>query len=102
MDLKKPKYRLLADDLRENIMRDFKAGESLRPRAMIGRYGVSRQTVRAGSWHFGERGDIRRRQDLRCRFQPETFFAGPGKSAFVSTYISEYVFPSIIRGAERC
>ncbi|NLM61602.1 MAG: substrate-binding domain-containing protein [Clostridiales bacterium] len=106
MSLKKPKYRQLADDLREAIRHNCKAGEKLETEnEMIERYGVSRQTVRQALSILENEGLIVRRQgsgiyvsgpDARGQIQK------PREKVitFVSTYISEYVFPSIIRGAE--
>lgn len=106
MGLKKPKYRQLADALRETIRHNLNSGEKLETEnEMVARYGVSRQTVRQALSILENEGLIIRRQgsgiyvsepDARRPMQQ-----GREKAiTFVSTYISEYVFPSIIRGAE--
>ena len=106
MNLNKPKYRLLADELREKVIQGFVEGDKLETEnEMVNRYGVSRQTVRHALSILENEGLINRRQGsgIYVSKQRRGTLVGQVKDksiVFISTYISDYVFPSIIRGAE--
>lgn len=106
LNLNKPKYRLLADDLRERILQGHTEGDKLETEnEMVARYGVSRQTVRHALSILENEGLIIRRQGsgiyVTEHRQGSQICPTMDKTiTFISTYISDYVFPSIIRGAE--
>lgn len=100
-----PKYQFIADSLRQEIENGrYNGGQPLPTELLLcQRFQISRQTVRRALSLLEEEGLITRRQGsgsrLRERSEPEP---PPHCSvAVITTYISDYIFPSILRGMER-
>lgn len=97
-----PKYGVLAEELTERI-RDgtFRGGDRLPSENELCRsLGLSRQTVRQAFALLESRGMLIRRKGSGT-FVREAFPApGTGTIGVVATYITDYIFPSIIRGIE--
>lgn len=97
-----PKYQSIADSLRQEI----ESGQYNRllptEQLLCQRFQISRQTVRRALSMLEDEGLITRRQGsgshLRERTEPETVLNCT--IAVVTTYISDYIFPSILRGME--
>ena len=97
-----PKYQSIADSLRQEI--ESGQYDRLLPteQLLCQRFQISRQTVRRALSMLEDEGLITRRQGsgshLRERTEPETVLNCT--IAVVTTYISDYIFPSILRGME--
>lgn len=98
------KYQLLASALREQILRgDFPAGSMLpTEQQLCSRFDVSRQTVRAALDCLTGEGLIQRRQGSGSRvLDPKNAPAQPQRTiAIITTNITEYIFPSVLREME--
>lgn len=100
-----PKYQFIADSLRQEIEKGrYNDGQPLPTEQLLcQRFQISRQTVRRALSLLEDEGLIVRRQGsgsrLRERSEPESL--PRGSIAVVTTYISDYIFPSILRGMER-
>ena len=99
-----PKYQFIADSLRQEIENGRYAGGQALPteHLLCQRFQLSRQTVRRALSLLEEEGLITRRQGsgsrIRERSEPEP---PPHCSiAVVTTYISNYIFPAILREIE--
>lgn len=99
-----PKYQSLANDLRFQIEAGKYALSDLLPTEFtIGQeYQVSRQTVRQALAILVQEGLIEKRQGSGSHIlRKPTFACGPRRTvAVVTTYISNYIFPSILREIE--
>ena len=101
-----PKYRRIAEDLQNSIKEGkFSQSRALPTEYEIARqYEVSRQTVRQALSVLAEGGYIEKRQGSGSyiRRQPVQEFSMPSMCfiAVVTTYISDYIFPSILREVE--
>lgn len=99
-----PKYRFIADMLRREAESGRYRDGGLLPteRQLCERFAVSRQTVRRALFILEEEGRITRRQgsgSYLCR--PQSAQALSGRTvAVVTTSISDYIFPHILRGVE--
>lgn len=99
-----PKYQSVADSLRQEIENGVYSGKQLLPteQYLCGRFQISRQTVRRALSVLEDEGLIVRRQGsgsrLRERTEPEAVLNRA--VAVVTTYISDYIFPSILQGME--
>jgi GntR family transcriptional regulator of arabinose operon len=108
-----PKYQVIADDLRERIKNgEFPVGSIVPTEAqMQEKFGVSRQTVRQavktlinegflkserGSGTYVLRNSDSEVTELLANAAPEKL-----KIGVIVTYLSDYIFPSIIRGIEK-
>lgn len=97
------KYVQLYDILRQQILQEaYKFGQQLPTEfEMSDRYGVSRQTVRSALKKLETDGYISRKQGSGSYV---SYHHVPSKRkkriAVIATYISEYIFPSILRGIE--
>jgi len=98
-----PKYKLLADLLRQEISSGkYKyLDRLLTENELAQKYNMSRQTVRQAIGLLEKEGIITRRRGSG------TYISKPGKTrqktmtvGVISTYITEYIFPSIVRGIE--
>jgi len=100
-----PKYQSIADLLRLEIENGQYSGKGLLPteHLLCQRFQISRQTVRRALSVLEEEGLITRRQGsgsrLREHMEPEPVLNCT--IAVVTTYISDYIFPGILRGMER-
>lgn len=99
-----PKYSFIAGALRQEAESGLYSGSRLLPteRQLCERFGASRQTVRRALSVLEKEGLITRRQGSGSHLrQPEKPNAPPGSTiAVVTTYISDYIFPDILRGVE--
>lgn len=99
------KYQTIADELRFQIHSGKYASSAALPTeyAICQEYGVSRQTVRQALSLLVKEGLIQRRQGSGSRIlrQPAAEPSQPATVAVVTTYISDYIFPSILREAEQ-
>ena len=99
-----PKYQAIADSLRQEIENGSYSGKQLLPteQLLCQRFQISRQTVRRALSVLEDEGLITRRQGsgshLREQTEPEALLNC--SVAVVTTYISDYIFPSILRGME--
>lgn len=98
------KYQSIADSLRQEIENGLYSGKQVLPteQLLCQRFQISRQTVRRALSLLEDEGLITRRQGsgshLRERGEPEAVLNCT--IAVVTTYISDYIFPSILRGME--
>ena len=100
---REPKYQALSERLRQMIADGMIAEGSALPteNELAARYGISRQTVRQAIAQLEQDGLVR-----RMRGSGTYVRHGPRKSAgvrlvnVITTYITDYIFPSIVRGAE--
>ena len=97
-----PKYQVLAEALRAGILSGTYRKTLPTEQALCGQFRVSRQTVRQALSLLETEGLIERRQGsgsfIREQREPA---AQPHRSvAVVTTYISDYIFPSILREIE--
>jgi len=99
-----PKYQSIAGSLRLEIENGQYNDKGLLPteQLLCQRFRISRQTVRRALAVLEEEGLITRRQGsgshLRERAEPEILNC---TIAVVTTYISDYIFPAVLRGMER-
>lgn len=99
-----PKYQSIADALRQEIENGQYSNQQLLPteQLLCRRFQISRQTVRRALSLLESEGLITRRQGsgsrLREHKEPEALLNC--SIAVVTTYISDYIFPSILRGTE--
>ena len=98
------KYQIVADALRAHIQTGKYADAAALPTefAIAGEYQVSRQTVRQALALLAREGLIATRQGSGSRILRQTRDAAPQRRsiAVITTYISDYIFPSILREAE--
>lgn len=107
MDRMKPKYQVIIDDIKSHILSGtYKAGEQIPTEsALQDSYAVSRQTVRKAILELASEGFLRSEKgsgtyvssQYRSRSGART---GNKTIGVITTYISDYIFPSIIRGIE--
>lgn len=99
-----PKYQQVADILRREIAEGvFRDGQTLMTEEELRmRFGVSRQTVRQAIALLEEDGlvDRRRGSGTYVRHGPRRR-QGPIHVGVVTTYITDYIFPSIVQGIEQ-
>ncbi len=99
-----PKYQSIADSLRQEIESGLYREKGLLPteQVLCRSFNISRQTVRRALSVLEEEGLITRRQGsgshLRARAGAER--ARNYSIAVLTTYISDYIFPHILRGVE--
>lgn len=97
------KYALVADDIRNAIKSgDIAPGSRLETEeALSARYDVSRQTIRHAISILVDEGLVLRRQGSGTYVLDERVARRRTKTiGVVTTYISEYILPSMIRGIE--
>ncbi|SDL02192.1 GntR family transcriptional regulator, arabinose operon transcriptional repressor [Paenibacillus sp. OK060] len=103
----KPKYQVIIDDIKSNILSGtYSVGEQIPTEsALQDSYNVSRQTVRKAILELSNEGFLRSEKGsgtyvsnlYRSRTGGKTMKKTIG---VITTYISDYIFPSIIRGIE--
>ncbi|HIY57369.1 MAG TPA: GntR family transcriptional regulator [Candidatus Tetragenococcus pullicola] len=97
----KPKYEQLADNLRKQILSGVYQKNELIPseNKLQEKYGLSRYTVRQAIGVLVEEGLLRKERGAG------TFVSkidqGTKTIGVIMTYLSDYIFPSIIRGLEK-
>ena len=101
-----PKYQLIADELRIHIEAGKYSGKDTLPTefAIAEEYQVSRQTVRQALAVLVRDGIIEKRQGSGSRIvrrAPSQEGSQHSTVAVVTTYISDYIFPSILREVEK-
>lgn len=100
-----PKYQQLAQELREHILTGKYASVDLLPteKAFTEEYQVSRQTVRQALSLLAQEGLIEKRQGSGSHIlhrTPSAVSTAPRSIAVLTTYISDYIFPGLLREAE--
>ena len=99
-----PKYRQIADALRQQIEDQVYPSGSLLPteHQLHETFSASRQTVRQALQCLVDDGLITRRQGSGSRVTDRIGVSGAPKHtvAIITTYIGEYIFPTILREAE--
>ncbi|MBR2565208.1 MAG: GntR family transcriptional regulator [Paenibacillus sp.] len=104
----KPKYQVIIDDIKSHILSGtYSIGEQIPTEsALQDSYQVSRQTVRKAILELSNEGFLRSEKGsgtyVTHHYRSRTG-GGPSKKTIgvITTYISDYIFPSIIRGIER-
>jgi len=103
----KPKYQLIVDDLKSNILSGtYQVGEQIPTELTLqDMYQVSRQTVRKAILELSNEGFLRSEKGSGTYVSNQYRSQGSGKMnkrtiGVITTYISDYIFPSIIRGIE--
>ncbi len=101
-----PKYRIIAEELRIRIQGGEFRSSGILPteHALAAQYQVSRETARKALSLLAESGLIERRQGsgsyLRTAPAAESSPSSDRSVAVVTTYISDYIFPAILRETE--
>lgn len=96
-----PKYMQVAQDLKEKFA-TYTFNQKLPTEAeLVKMYGVSRQTVRVCLDILREEGIIRSLQGSGSYYiGNDSFHEKTMRVGVITTYISDYIFPSILRGIE--
>lgn len=103
----KPKYQVILDDIKSKILSgDYNVGEQIPTEsALQSMYEVSRQTVRKAILELSNEGFLRSEKGSGTYVSNQYRLKTGGSShkktiGVITTYISDYIFPSIIRGIE--
>lgn len=103
----KPKYQVIIDDIKSKILSgDYGVGEQIPTEsAMQEEYKVSRHTVRKAILELSNEGFLRSEKGsgtyVSNRYQSKSGGNSSNNTiGVITTYISDYIFPSIIRGIE--
>ncbi|MFB5761310.1 GntR family transcriptional regulator [Paenibacillus medicaginis] len=103
----KPKYQVIIDDIKSNILSGaYSLGEQIPTEAALqDMYKVSRQTVRKAILELSNEGFLRSEKGSGTYVSNQYRSKSAGGSniktiGVITTYISDYIFPSIIRGIE--
>jgi GntR family transcriptional regulator of arabinose operon len=103
----KLKYQLIIDDIKSKIFSgDYNVGDQIPTEtAMQEKYQVSRHTVRRAILDLSNEGFLRSEKGSGTYVCNEYLAKSEGSSnnktiGVITTYISDYIFPSIIRGIE--
>lgn len=103
----KPKYQVIIDDIKSKILSgDYTVGEQIPTEsALQTMYEVSRQTVRKAILELSNEGFLRSEKGSGTYVSNQYRSRSGGSShkktiGVITTYISDYIFPSIIRGIE--
>ena len=95
------KYKILADLLREELVKAGGAGERLPTEAeLTRRYRMSRQTVRHALRLLAEEGLVQSRQGSGTYATGRTREAAPRQIAVVTSFLDDYIFPTILHDAQ--
>lgn len=104
----KPKYQVLIDDIKNKILTgEYSVGEQIPTESALQElYNVSRHTVRKSILELSNEGFLRSEKGSGTYVSNQYQSKSRGKSknktiGVITTYISDYIFPSIIRGIER-
>lgn len=103
----KPKYQVILEDLRSDILSGaYSVGAQIPTElALQDKYKVSRQTVRKAILELSNEGFLRSEKGSGTYVSNQYRAKSGGNSnnrtiGVITTYISDYIFPSIIRGIE--
>lgn len=103
----KPKYQVIIDDIKSKILSgDFNVGEQIPTEsALQEKYKFSRHTVRKAILELANEGFLRSEKGsgtyVSNQYQSKSSGNSNNKTiGVITTYISDYIFPSIIRGIE--
>ncbi|HWO97381.1 MAG TPA: GntR family transcriptional regulator [Bacillus sp. (in: firmicutes)] len=103
----KPKYQVIIDDIKSKILSgDYSVGEQIPTEStMQEEYKVSRHTVRKAILELSNEGFLRSEKGsgtyVSNQYQSKSGGNSNNKTiGVITTYISDYIFPSIIRGIE--
>lgn len=103
----KPKYQVIIDDIKSKILSgDYRVGDQIPTEASLQeKYGMSRQTVRKAILELSNEGFLRSEKGSGTYVSNQYQLRSGGNShtktiGVITTYISDYIFPSIIRGIE--
>ncbi|WP_338448387.1 GntR family transcriptional regulator [Niallia oryzisoli] len=103
----KPKYQVIIDDIKSKILSgDYSVGNQIPTEsAMQEEYKVSRHTVRKAILELSKEGFLRSEKGsgtyVSNQYQSKSGGNSNNKTiGVITTYISDYIFPSIIRGIE--
>lgn len=101
----KPKYQVIIEDIKSKILSgDYSMGEQIPTESVMQEtYGVSRHTVRKAILELSNEGFLRSEKGsgtyVSNQYQSKSSGASANKTiGVITTYISDYIFPSIIRG----
>lgn len=102
METKAPKYQVLLEWIKQQITEGkLKAGDKFHSEHSLGQmFGISRQTVRQAIGIAERDGylESRRGSGTYVVYTPEIGHTQTMTIGVISTYIDDYIFPSIIRG----
>ena len=103
----KTKYQIIFDDIKSHILSGaYSVGEQIPTElALQETYNVSRQTVRKAILELSNEGFLRSEKGSGTYVSSQFRSKAAGSSSkrtigVITTYISDYIFPSIIRGIE--
>jgi len=103
----RPKYQVIIDDIKSKILSgDYSVGDQIPTEsAMQSMYEVSRQTVRKAILGLSNEGFLRSEKGsgtyVSNQYRSKSGGSNHKKTiGVITTYISDYIFPSIIRGIE--
>ncbi|MFS0662212.1 GntR family transcriptional regulator [Niallia alba] len=103
----KLKYQIIIDDIKSKILSgDYRVGEQIPTETTLQeKYKVSRHTVRKAILELSNEGFLRSEKGsgtyVSNQYQSKTSGKSNNKTiGVITTYISDYIFPSIIRGIE--
>src|SRR5690606_20734577 len=107
LDNAKPKYQRIVDDIKSHILSgEYKTGDQIPTEsALQDTYPVSRQTVRKAILELANEGFLRSEKGSGTYVSNQYKSKANGNMnnktiGVITTYISDYIFPSIIRGIE--
>ena len=97
------KYRQLSDILRAEAIKSAESGERKFPteKEIAERFSVSRQTVRNALSILEEEGTIERLQGSGSYIKTAAAANGSKQIAVITTFIDDYIFPSVLNEAQR-
>ncbi len=97
------KYRMIADTLREDILGGVYANGQMLPteERLCALFEASRQTVRQALSILAREQFIIKQRGSGSRVHLDVKRERSGNVAVITTYISDYIFPGILRDAER-
>ena len=102
----KPKYQIIIDDIKSRILSgEYRIGNQIPTEAALqSTYEVSRQTVRKAILELANEGFLRSEKGsgtyVSNQYQLKSGGSTTKTIGVITTYISDYIFPSIIRGIE--
>lgn len=98
------KYEQLASILRSEVQETLRRGGTrLDPELTLAqRYHMSRQTVRHALKLLEEEGLVRRRRGSGCYLRAPGREAGIRQIAVVTSFLDDYIFPSILHDVQAC